>query len=123
MTISHHYCVPTALSILTGLPVENVEAELKLSYLGDVQISGIYIGLALKFLSDNGYHWQATFMEGKRIDHFNWGCTYLVEIKGHALVFKEGSVYDNSNLNGVLIEKYARRAERIVRAYRITKDA
>lgn len=129
-TTSHHYCVPTALSILTGLPIENIEAELKLTYLGDIEISGIYIGLALKFLSDNGYHWTPLQAEGTRLISvfLKEPSKYLIEIKGHALIYssnsgsKDNKIYDNSYPVGIDIFEYPRRAERIVRAYRITRD-
>ena len=127
MTQTNHYCVPTALSILTDLPVDAVEKILKDVYLGDVEISGIYIGLALKFLSDNGYYWEPSLLEGQRLvmchklQHPDF--QYLIEIKGHALIYKDNTLYDNSYPQGIDIQKYERRAERIVRAYRITKNA
>lgn len=104
------------------MPVENIEAELKLTYLGDVEIGGIYIGLALKFLSDLGYDWEPTMMEGNRVQSMEV-CVgdYLIEIPGHALLYKDSQIWDNTYNKGCKVREYERRAERIVRAYRITR--
>lgn len=126
MTISqHHFCVPTALSILTNLNVNFVELLLRKEYLGDQPIGGIYIGLALKFLRDNGYHFMAYQKEGQTLCDLDRNSTsadsWLVEIKGHALVMRDSVIYDNTFPRGIGIDLYPN--SKIIRAYSVGKKA
>jgi hypothetical protein len=125
MITKQHFCVPTALSILTSKPIQEVEADISKIYLGDIPIGGIYIGLALKYLSDNGYQWIADAKEGRQLRDFKWNNSesWLIEISGHALVINKGMVFDSLYPCGVYVASYEYRRRRIVRAYRITKDA
>src|SRR6266853_2906540 len=124
----HHYCVPTALSILTGIPIDEVESQLKTNYLGDIEIKDIYLGLAIKFLSDNGYYWYVDGKEGIPLQKFSQMVNstinneeHLREMQNHALVLKNGKIFDNKYRQDVAITNYDRRANRIIRAYRIIK--
>lgn len=53
------YCVPTAISFITGRPYEEIEQDLKTHFLGDDQlVEGIYLGAAAKLLKMYGYPGQ-----------------------------------------------------------------
>lgn len=119
----NHYCVPAALSILTGLPVDNCVTKIR-EHLGDQTISGVLIPVAIQVLESLGYSInRAEFTEGSTVLTASLGLlsTYLVSTGGHALVIKDGMIFDNSYPNGVSPKDYPGKKTRIKQAYRITK--
>ncbi len=89
---SNPYCVPAALSALTGRHVDEVLILLK-DYLGDQPVSGIYYPIALAILQKLGYQY-------KEVQRISTTGTFLCFTKTHAFVVSNGVYFDNNCPNG-----------------------
>lgn len=122
---SNTYCVPAALSALTGLHVDKV-IELVREHLGDQPISGLYYPIALRILRDLGYKttelpvWAPNISLQGEIKHLSSNKDYLVTIHGHMLVVSHRHVIDNAYPNGIMPEKYPMRHARVEKVWLVS---
>ncbi len=94
-TTSNPYCVPAALSAITGKHVDEILILLK-DYLGDQPVTGIYYPIALAILSKLGYQY-------KEVPKTSFPGTFLCFTKTHAFVVSNGIYFDNNHPDGAKI--------------------
>jgi len=118
------YCVPAALSALTGHPVPIVETMIR-QHLGDLPITRVYLPIALRVLTDLGYKYRDVLRDPDlTLTQFVHKTAspdrmYLVEIPGHALVVTQRRIVDNCHPNGVAVELYHTRRSNVRRAFEV----
>jgi hypothetical protein len=111
------YCVPTALSIITGQPYDSCVSQIQ-RFLGDIPIKGVYIPIAVKILRDNGFIVEQRGEGGWALNKFKaTKGLFLVEINRHAIVIRDGKLYDNNHPQGT----YNLPKSRVVRCYEVAK--
>lgn len=87
------FCVPAAISAITGLSVAEVCKLIK-EEIGDQPIRGIFYPLALKILTEKlGFQYRDSF-------DIRPSKTYLLHFKGHAAAVDNMIYYDNSFPSG-----------------------
>ncbi len=89
---SNPYCVPAALSAITGKHVDEILILLK-DYLGDQPVSGIYYPIALAILGKLGYQY-------KEVSKLSAAGTFLCFTKTHAFVVSNKIYFDNTYPDG-----------------------
>lgn len=98
------YCVPTAISFITGKPYEEIEADFQAHFLGDQLVEGIFLGAATKLLKMYGYELRSinNFTPLNRLDYKK---DYLIHVKGHVGIYRLGLWLDNQFPHGKFIKK------------------
>ena len=113
-----YYCVPSAISIISGKSYDECESDIK-THLGDIPIRGVYLPIAVNILQSYGI---ALIEHGK---HFslpkfkNTKGTFLCEVLGHALVIKDGRMYDNNHPDGT----FEMPRSKVVRCFEVMPEA
>jgi hypothetical protein len=118
------YCVPAALSALTGRHVSIVESPIR-QHLGDLPITGVYLPIGLRVLSELGYKYRDVLDDPDlTLNQFvrrvaSPDRNYLVEIPGHALIVSARRIVDNHHHSGVAVELYGTRRSHVMRAFEV----
>lgn len=102
------YCVPTAISFITGKPYEEIEADFQTHFLGDQLVEGIFLGAAAKLLKLYGYELRSinnakpvTAIVNCRMNHG----TLLIHVRGHVGIIYDDLWWDNKFMQGIKIPK------------------
>lgn len=118
------YCVPAALSAITGHHVTTCTLRIR-QHLGDLPITGVHLPIALRVLSDLGYKYR-DILNGDEVTLTQFarrsaspGRMYLVEIPGHALVVADRRIIDNHHPHGVPVELYHTCRSHVHRAFEV----
>lgn len=111
------YCVPAALSIITGRQYDDCVSLIK-HYLGDVNVTGVFVGVPVKILDSLGYNLTPLKAEGSYTLSSFKGIkgTYLCETRGHVVVIKDGKMFDNGHPYGTTPTSH-----KVIRAFEVTK--
>ncbi len=120
-SLSNQYCVPAALSALTGLSVDEI-IPLVREHLGDQAISGLFLPIAIRILRDKGYTIRSLTLDCtvNQLPRLVKGIhPYLIEIHRHALVYHNGLIIDNRFPDGILIKNYPAKAFTIHQCYEV----
>lgn len=98
------FCVPTAISFITGRPYEEIEQDFKTHFLGDQLVEGIFLGAAAKLLKMYGYELRSlnNFMKLRLTNPHG---VYLIHIRGHVGIIRDNLWFDNQFPNGVLVPR------------------
>lgn len=120
---SNRYCVPAALSALTGLAVDTI-IPLLAEELGDQPITGIFLPIAIKVLKGLSYEVKPYSWCDLTVNQFGQAThktatKYLISIRGHALVIHRGMVYDSQFEDGIIYGRYPCKGYRIEMAFEI----
>lgn len=100
------FCVPKAVSILTGRSISE-SCELLRLIIGDEPISGVFVGAAIKVLKSQFLNVRELgVLPNETVSQWNRrnakpGISYFCHSKGHVFVFTDGIIYDNRRPYGV----------------------
>lgn len=123
------YCGPSAIAILTGVPLSRIESMLKRGRKGwgDKPIKGTYMHEVKRVLKRLGCKVQEVKNPvspvGKFADDVRHAGTFLVRVTGHLMVARGGVLADSSNLTGVPVEAYHRGTRRVRNAWKVIAPA
>lgn len=125
------YCGPSAIAILTGVPLSRIEKMIRRcrqggykSYDGrKIAIKGTYTWECLKVLKRLGCKViKMKYTEGflsKFVDDVRHAGTFLIEVTGHFMVCENGMVGDSSFHDPMPIENYHRGSRRVKQAWKV----
>lgn len=99
-TNSNIFCVPAALSALTGLHVDEC-VKLIREDLGDQPITGVYYSVILKILKKLGFQYRECGLKTQFI-----GTLVLVCFRGHVGIVDGLNYIDNKYPYGVSLENF-----------------
>ena len=115
---SNRFCVPAALSALTGLHVDRITELLK-EEIGDQPIEGILYPLALKILNRLGFKYQEiTARQRKEIKNG----LFLVCFPGHVGVIEGLTFYDSANPMGLDLRSGQHPRQRVTKVFKVWKE-
>src|SRR5690242_10552493 len=98
---SNRFCVPAALSALTGRTVDEITVLIH-DEVGDQPIRGLFYPLALKILKRLGYTWKETnFTQLDGVVRNSAGKLFMVCFQGHMAVVDNFTYFDNSYPHGL----------------------
>lgn len=119
---SNRYCVPAALSALTGRHVDDIEKEIR-EFIGDQPLTGVFSGVAIVLLKRWGYRPREIPIYGTHVltlmKYKGLGYPLLVAIHGHILVLHCGQVIDSLYPNGVAVSEYHYRNNQVEQAWEV----
>ena len=117
-----HYCGPTAVAAITGLPVEQVSVLVnRLRKRPDgQQVYGTYWHELIRILRDLGYTVNTIRLPAKPKGHkvlrvldleerLGWSSVHLIETKTHFLAMRDGLVVDSATPQGKLLRDHPNR--------------
>lgn len=127
------YCGPTAISLLTGVPLSRIEEMLRRKRRGGyrdalgrkIAIKGTYTWEVVRVLKRLGCKVEELNLYTKTFGQFcrdtqHLASTFLVEVTGHFMVSQQGLIADNANQTPVPVEGYRRATRRVKKAWKIT---
>jgi len=126
------YCGPSAVAILTGVPVSRIEKMIRRirggykSYDGrKIPIKGTYAGECIKVLKRLGCKvkpFEFTFAKGtfaKFVEDTRYAGTFLVEVTDHFMTCSGGMIADSGYHDPMPIEDYKKGQRRVQRAWKV----
>lgn len=116
---NHNYCGPFALSIILGKSYLSCENILKENSMGDVPVSGVWVGSMINALRSQGLKLNMLKADGSYTLSSFKGIKglYLCEVKGHYVVIRNGIMYDTIHPNGCDPTRH-----KVLRAYEVIQD-
>lgn len=129
------YCGPTAIAVLTGVPITRIEKMIWRCRRGGyktydgrkIAIKGTYASECLKVLKRLGCKVEKfKFAEGsfaKFVDDTRHAGTFFVRVTGHFMVCSGGMFADTSYQNPTPIEGYANGKRRVIQAWKVIAPA
>lgn len=123
------YCGPSAIAILTGVPLSRIEKMLKRCRKGwgGRPVKSTYRWEVVKVLKRLGCKVEELKNPESTIckfaDDVRHAGAYLVNVTGHFMVSCGGIIADNSNPEGVPAEEYGRGSRRVQMAWKVIAPA
>jgi hypothetical protein len=125
------YCGPTAIGLLTGVPVSRIEKMIRRRRGGYRDVDGKRIpvrgtgnGEVIAVLEALGCKVEKAKVTaqtfGRFVDDVRHAGAFLVNVTGHYMVCEAGMMADTRNMTPIPIEQYGRATWRVQRAWKVT---